>query len=82
MYQHEYSSDIPNFIIVGLEDDTNSQPQERWTTANTASSSADTTVRYQPHQWEPNENGRGSLLKNDDEENGNGTNGGYRIRSY
>ena len=81
MYHIGYSSDTPNFIIDGLEDDSNSQySQERWTTDSTASS-ADTTVRYQPHQWEPNENGRGSLLKNDDvEKHGYGTNGGrYRI---
>jgi len=71
MYPHGFSSDTPNFIIDALENDY--EPQESKTTD---------AVRYHRHQWEPNNNGRGSLLKNDDDEDENGTNGGYRIRSY
>jgi hypothetical protein len=76
MYQHGFSSDTPNFIIDNLEDGGYNEPPAK--TAATTDA-----VRYQPVQLEPNENGRGSLLKKDDEEekNGNGTTAGYRIRT-
>lgn len=74
-YHYGLSSDTPNFIIDALESD-----YEAPEVKNTASTDA---VRYQPLQWQPNENGRGSLLKNDhDEEQHNGQHSMFRIRSY
>lgn len=74
MYHQGFSSDAPNFIIDALENDY--EPHQPRTTAATDA------VQYQPRQWEPNNNGRGSLLNDDDEEEGNGFNGVYHIRSY
>lgn len=68
-YHHGLSNDTPHFIIDALESGYESPEQKN--TANTD------TVRYQPMEWQPNENGRGSLFKNDDDGNNN-----YRIRSY
>ena len=79
MYHYGLSSDTPNFIIDNLEDGYDTQDfQESWS----KSTSTTDAVRYQPIQWEPNENGRGSLLNKDDDEEKQDANGRYRIRSY
>ena len=72
MYNHGFSDDTPNFIIDSFED--GSQPLRPKSTATTDA------IPYQPNQLEPNNNGRGSLLKNNKDEDGKGTDGAYRIR--
>ena len=72
-YHHGMSSDTPHFIIDALESDF--EYPEPKNTANTD------TVRYQPIQIKPNNNGRGSLLNKDEEDDDDGNNK-YRIRSF
>ena len=73
-YHHGMSNDTPHFIIDALESDF--EYPEPKNTANTD------TVRYQPIQIKPNNNGRGSLLNKDEEDEDDDGNNKYRIRSF
>ena len=70
-YNHGMSDDTPHFIIDALESDFE-YPEPK----NTANTDA---IRYQPIELKPNDNGRGSLFNNEDEDDGNNK---YRIRSF